>query len=239
MIIEMVIFSAAVFGLLVGLLAERVRMERRRPAKARGKVPAPTGLAFGIGEAGDTRFSGTAEDVARLRTVSDSRFAPRRFLSEVWAQRLNDIEELVADLGENWRVIPFVALDQILASSDEAANRAIAGQRVDMLIVTAAHMPVGAIQYRPVADMEEQEALRDALRTEALRRAGVACLQLRPIDGHFALRDALSQLSERRTSAQRPSETLVDAFSRPASQTQNAWQWPSSAERRVAGLRPA
>jgi hypothetical protein len=72
-----------------------------------------------------------------------------------------------------WQVMAQVSLGEILRSKDTEAFRCINSKRVDMLLVDADCMPRYAIEYQGEGHHQSAAAARDAVKKEALRRAGI------------------------------------------------------------------
>lgn len=181
--IEIAIFSAVIIGVVAGLLLENYR--RRIEPELAGPVPrraAPLRLTG----PGSARPGGIVDSAADLRLVSDAGFAPRPLLSGREADVLGFVEAAVAETRQGWRVVPQVRLVDIVASADAEANAVIGEHRLDMLIVSGAHLPVAALDYQPLGQLKEDSALRDAIKREALRRADIPFIEIRanePLEG--------------------------------------------------------
>jgi len=66
-----------------------------------------------------------------------------------------------------------VSLGEILVSKDVAAYRCINAKRVDLLLMDGDCQPRHAIEYQGGAHHQGAAAARDAVKKEALRRAGI------------------------------------------------------------------
>ncbi len=190
---EMVIFISVVLGMVGGFAFERVR-QRVEPAQAVAVATRPA--AAGAAAPGTSVAKPQAFDsVTRLRLVSDTNFSLRRLLTEREAERLAEVEGILADLEVDWRVMPQVSLSDILAAEDETAWRALGGQRVAMVILAANQMSIAAIDFQPMGQVREEDAVLDAVRREALRRSGIEYIELRANDGSDMLRSTLAELA--------------------------------------------
>ena len=74
-----------------------------------------------------------------------------------------------------WQVMAQVSLGEILRCGDAEAFRCINSKRVDLLIVDADCNPLHAIEYQGGGHFKgaHATAARDAVKKEALRRAGI------------------------------------------------------------------
>jgi hypothetical protein len=228
--VEIAIFTAVIVGVCAGLMLEnyRRRSEPEIAGPAPGKV-APLRLT-GPGTAWP---GGVVDGAAGLRLVSDAGFASKPLLSGREADALGFVEAATAEAGQGWRVVPQVRLVDILASSDAEANAVIGEQRLDMLIVSASHLPVAALDYQPLGQMRDDSALRDAIKREALRRADIPFIEIRanePLDAVKAqiLRLAAAPMPVKAVRVRAPAKTVaakaitVKAVSKKASAAPSA-----------------
>lgn len=75
-----------------------------------------------------------------------------------------------------------VSLGEILRSSDADAYSCINSKRVDLLLVDENCSPKHALEYQGHAHHQGKAAARDAVKKEALRRAGIGYHEI--IGGH-------------------------------------------------------
>ena len=116
-------------------------------------------------------------------------FQRRRLMSPKEAQVFKAAEAVVKTLDLKWRVMAQVSLGEVLASSDKRAYAAINSKRVDILLISSAGEPVAAIEYQGSGHYLGTAAARDAVKREALRRAGVAYIEVTPshdLAGHLS-----------------------------------------------------
>ncbi|HEX6859569.1 MAG TPA: DUF2726 domain-containing protein [Caulobacteraceae bacterium] len=119
----------------------------------------------------------------QLRIVAGADFEKRRLLSKAEAQFFAAAEKAIAERGLTWRVMAQVCLGEVLSSPDPEAYRAINSKRVDILIVTRGGEPVAAIEYQGAGHYKGSAPMRDAVKKEALRRAGVRYIEVTPEHG--------------------------------------------------------
>lgn len=194
MTIELVIFGSVILGVLGGLF-----LERMRPRLDGLSMPSGSNLRL----AGPGRTTGLAlaaprqDSAGQLRVVADARFAPKPLMSDNGARLLDDVETIIADLGTEWRVMAQVSLAEIVASSDAAAVSALDAHYVDLLIVAADRMPVAVVEYQALGQVRDDDAVRAAVKREALRRAGIVYFEVRSQDVPGELRDHLAAVAAR------------------------------------------
>lgn len=94
----------------------------------------------------------------------------------------------------SWQVMAQVSLGEILRSRDADAYRCINSKRVDLLLVDGHCRPRHVVEYQGGAHHQGSAAARDAVKREALRRAGIGYHEV--IAGHTTPSD-LRRLIER------------------------------------------
>lgn len=109
----------------------------------------------------------------QLRIVMGADFTVQPLLNRSEARVFNELERAVASCNPAWHVMAQVSLGEILRSKDVEAYRCVNSKRVDLLLVDADCQPRHAIEYQGGAHHQGTAAARDAVKKEALRRAGV------------------------------------------------------------------
>ena len=92
-----------------------------------------------------------------------------------------------------------VSLGEILASSDKAAFWAINAKRVDVLIVSDKYQPLAAIEFQGEGHYQGSAAARDAVKKEALRKAGIAYIEMTASHTPTDLRREIARLCPARS----------------------------------------
>jgi Protein of unknown function (DUF2726) len=138
----------------------------------------------------------TTDAAAQLKTVMAAEFKPRVILNRKESRVFAAVERTIDDLGGGWRLMAQVSLGEILWSDDKSAYWAINSKRVDMLIVDLKGMPLHAIEYQGSGHhIGGEAAARDAVKKEALRRAGIGYIEVSEGDTAAELRMKLARLS--------------------------------------------
>jgi hypothetical protein len=116
----------------------------------------------------------------QLRTVMKADFKPQALLNKSEARLFKAIDKWVIEMRPGWQVMAQVSLGEILRCEDKAAYACINSKRVDLLIVDADCKPLHAIEYQGGAQFKgaHATAARDAVKTEALRRAGISYVEV-------------------------------------------------------------
>src|SRR5690606_2597441 len=98
-----------------------------------------------------------------------------------------------------WRVMAQVSLGEVLSSPDPKAFSTINSKRVDLLLISNGGQPIAAIEFQGDGHYQGNAAARDAVKKDALRRAGVDYLEVKPGQTPGDLARAISQIAKART----------------------------------------
>lgn len=109
----------------------------------------------------------------QLRIVMDADFSIQPLLNKSEARVFRELDRIVIGCNPNWQVMAQVSLGEILGSDDPKAYSCINTKRVDLLLIDADCQPRHAIEYQGGAHYQSDAAARDAVKKEALRRAGI------------------------------------------------------------------
>lgn len=115
----------------------------------------------------------TQDAAEQLRIVMKSEFSARPLLNQSEARVFEELCQIVSRCKPGWRVMAQVSLGEILRSKDTEAFWCVNSKRVDMLLVDEACRPRHAIEYQGDGHHQGNAAARDAVKKEALRRAGI------------------------------------------------------------------
>ena len=99
------------------------------------------------------------------------------------------------ELAPDWRVMAQVSMGEILSSPSGEAYRAINSKRVDLLIVGPDDHALHAIEYQGSGHHLGPAATRDAVKKEALRKAGVSYVEVKSGDTPTEIRTQLAKLA--------------------------------------------
>ena len=193
-----VLFIAVLFvGAMIGIGIEKYdRWQKRRRWQERqgrqGKVvpfgPKADALAAKIPDAAD-----------QLRTVMKADFKAQPLLNKSEARLFNAIDKWVIELRPGWQVMAQVSLGEILRCADKDAYLCINSKRVDLLIVDDECKPIHAIEYQGGGHFKgaHHTAARDAVKKEALRRAGIGYVEVIAGDTPAELRRVVERLVQK------------------------------------------
>jgi hypothetical protein len=129
----------------------------------------------------------------QLHAVMESSFEKRRLLSPSEYRVFAIVEQEIAVRNAGYRVFAQTNLGEILSSKNEDAYKSINSKRVDILVVDRGGWPLLAIEYHGDGHYQGTAAARDAVKKEALRKAGVRYLEFSSSDSEHQIRSRLSE----------------------------------------------
>ena len=109
----------------------------------------------------------------QLRIVMGADFSIQPLLNTREARVFRELDRIVISLNPEWQVMAQVSVGEILRCQDAEAYRCINSKRIDLLLVDGDCHPRHAIEYQGGAHYQGTAAARDAVKKEALRRAGI------------------------------------------------------------------
>ena len=161
-------------GAVCGIAVERfVESQKRAERKAYWAGRKGGGKA---GKAADfTPRDAAATDVAadQLKAVMKADFRSRALLNRPEAQVFGVLDKLVLARNPGWQVMAQVSLGEFLASDDADAYRCVNSKRVDFALMSPDCRVAHALEYHGNGHHQGSAAARDAVKQEALRKAGI------------------------------------------------------------------
>ena len=148
-----------------------------------------------------------ADAADQLRIVMGTDFSIQPLLNHSEARVFRELDRAVIACNPQWQVMAQVSLGEIIRSKDAAAYGCINSKRVDLLMVDGDCRPRHAIEYQGHAHHQGTAAARDAVKKEALRRAGAGIGYHEVVAGHPTPAD-LRRLVEKLVDA--PAETELN-----------------------------
>ena len=130
-------------------------------------------------------------------------FTVQPLLNKSEARVFKELDSMVISCNPGWQVMAQVSLGEILRSRNADAYGCINLKRVDLLLVDENCRPRHAIEYQGAAHYQGTAAARDAVKKEALRRAGISYHEV--VSGHTTpseLRLLVDKLVDRPQAAQ-------------------------------------
>jgi hypothetical protein len=174
------LMSVLAVGAVMGIAVERLvegqkRAQRRaywqgRNAGKRGDKPVRL-IKDGLADAAKTKTSATDQ----LACVMEAKFSARPLLNRPEANLFKALDAAVIARNPGWQVMAQVSLGEFLASPDKDAYWAVNSKRVDFALMDPDARVVHAIEYQGTGHHQAggAAAARDAVKKEALRKAGI------------------------------------------------------------------
>ena len=121
-----------------------------------------------------------------MEYVSRVDFEPERLLNQSEYRILLLLEKVVREIDGGYRVMAQTSMGEIIkprpssASNEERdlARRSINSKRLDFLVVDRAGWPHLAVEYQGHGHYGDKAFMRDAVKREALRKAGIRFLEI-------------------------------------------------------------
>jgi hypothetical protein len=198
---EAVLAAASAIAFLAGAGFDRTWWRLRRRAGRPGRARPSLALV--------PRAPAAFDAAEQLRAIERAPFSARPLLNRGEVRLLRVLDEACAAEAPDWRVMAQVSLGEILASPDEAAYRAINTKRVDFLIVGEDGRALHAIELQGRGHHQGTAATRDAIKKEALRRAGIGYVEVVPGDTPAEVRALIAKLVQRERAGVSPSRTAL------------------------------
>lgn len=189
---ELLIAVLAV-GAVMGMAIEQfLAQTRRRAWQKQNRKNRPDDRA---GEPGaEPRPPKPLDSADQLRIVMAAKFTPQPLLNKSEARVFKELDRIVIGCNPNWQVMAQVCLGEILRCQDAKAYSCVNSKRVDLLLIDGDCQPRHAIEYQGGAHHQGTAAARDAVKKEALRRAGIGYHEV--VAGHTTPAD-LKRLVEK------------------------------------------
>ena len=177
-------------GALIGVGFERVIAKaeaEKRKAYWRGrnaKKSGKNGAALKTIEKAEREQAVGADFAAeQLKTVSRARFSSRSLLNKSEAKVFDALDKAVIARNPGWQVMAQVSLGEFLTSPDKDAFLAVNSKRVDFALMDEKCCVVHALEYQGSGHHTgTSAAARDAVKKEALRKAGIGYHEI--VAGH-------------------------------------------------------
>ena len=135
----------------------------------------------------------------QLKAVSRAKFTSRALLNKSEANVFEALDKAVIARNPRWQVMAQVSLGEFLASPDKDAFLAVNSKRVDFALMDENCRVVHALEYQGSGHHTgTSAAARDAVKREALRKAGIGYHEV--VAGHTTPSD-LRALVERLVTA--------------------------------------
>ena len=118
----------------------------------------------------------------QLKTVMKAKFRRRALLNKKEAPVFHSLDKFVIERNPGWQVMAQVSVGEFLASDDKDAYFAINSKRVDFVLMDEKCQARHALEYQGNGHHQGSAAARDAVKKEALRKAGIGYHEI--VAGH-------------------------------------------------------
>lgn len=146
----------------------------------------------------------------QLMAVESSSFERQQIMNRTEYRVFKVLETEVASAKKGYRVFVQIPLGEILKAQQEIARRSINSKRVDAVVVDRAGWPIVAIECQGSGHYQNNAAARDAVKREALRKAGVRYLEVFPDQSDEQIRSHLREHLEYAAGEKSGSNQAVD-----------------------------
>lgn len=207
------LFMILAIGGVIGIGVEKLTASAERKRKSeywRNKSRGNFQVSNGQKQALETNPSNIAAE--QLKKVMSADFKARPLLNRSEHRLFGVVEKALQDFTKGWRVMGQVSLGEILASKDRDAYFAINSKRVDLLIVDTRSQPVCALEFQGQGHhIGKTAAARDATKKEALRRAGIAYVEIVTGDTPAEVREKIQKIVQQNREAAHSGDISVKA----------------------------
>ena len=133
-----------------------------------------------FGKTGQAAKLATAAD--QLETVMAADFKPRSLLNKSEANVFRTLDEAVIARNPGWQVMAQVSLGEFLSSPDKSAFSCVNSKRVDFALMDRNCYVQHVLEYQGKGHHQGSAAARDAVKKEAVRKAGIGYHEI--VAGH-------------------------------------------------------
>lgn len=168
----------------------RFRRQRFRDNRSKLRIIAKRGE--------DEALASASEQLVRVMAAD---FKPRALLNRSESQVFRALDAAVIARNPDWQVMAQVSLGEFLSSPDRSAYAAVNSKRVDFALMDSECRVRHALEYQGDGHHRGNAAARDAVKKEALRKAGIGYYEV--VAGHTTpteLRRLIDKLVPAKTS---------------------------------------
>ncbi|GGD88662.1 hypothetical protein GCM10011515_05410 [Tsuneonella deserti] len=173
LVLLIVMTVGGVIGIALEGTLNRIDREKRRAYwRGRNAANGKRGAKFVPIKEPEVQAADFAAD--QLKAVSKASFSARALLNRPEAAVFKALDKAVIERNPGWQVMAQVSLGEFLASPDKDAYFAINSKRVDFALMDENARVVHALEYQGNGHhLGISAAARDAVKKEALRKAGI------------------------------------------------------------------
>jgi hypothetical protein len=174
------LIAGLLVGATIGMNVERFRSKMRRQAwrdrnrwRWERKRPVGDNDIGRLAPKPDMAAPKRSDAADQLRIVMGADFTIQPLLNKKEARVFSELDRIVISRNPGWQVMAQVSMGEILRCEDANAYSCINSKRVDLLLVDENCRPRHAVEYQGGGHYQGTAAARDAVKKEALRRAGI------------------------------------------------------------------
>jgi hypothetical protein len=190
-LLAVLLFVTAVVLAGVALRPGREKHARKspwRPAKSSVVWTGPDEFSKSRNQAAPGYTSDFGNAAFQLNAVMKAAFQRQRVMNGYEYNVFKIVENEARAIRNGYRVFAQTSLGEVLRSKDPDAFRCVNSKRVDILVIDREGLPKLAIEYQGAGHYQGDAAARDAVKKEALRKAGVAYMEVTPEDSDEQIR---------------------------------------------------
>lgn len=118
----------------------------------------------------------------QLQVVMQAKFHSRPLLNSPESKVFKALDEAVIARNSKWQVMAQVSLGEFLGSPNKRAYSCVNSKRVDFALMDENSCVIHALEYQGSGHHQGSAAARDAVKKEALRKAGIGYHEI--VAGH-------------------------------------------------------
>lgn len=183
MLLLAVLAVGAVIGIAVEKFTNAAERARRRAYWQGRNHKGGKGATIHTIRQPDAKQDATLEIAAdQLKLVMKADFRSRPLLNKAEGTVFRSLDKIVIARNPDWQVMAQVSVGEFVGCDDEAAYRSINSKRVDFVLMDENCQARHALEYQGNGHHQGSAAARDAVKKEALRKAGIGYHEI--VAGH-------------------------------------------------------
>ncbi len=171
---------------MIGFLLFLLFNLRNRHGKATKRQSVTSSNVIPFTRSGPGRADDMSDPAAQMEAISRVDFEPVRLLNREEAPLLPLLENCARAIGRGHRVMAQTSLGELIRPSPGSASReqtrrahaSINSKRLDFAIIDRGGRLVCAVEYQGSGHYHRRSFMRDAVKREALRKAGIALVEI-------------------------------------------------------------
>ena len=162
------------------------RRRSRQRGKSRPRFSGRQGTRRWSEEGRRSDASRLGDPRAQMEFISRVDFEPEPLLNKSEYRILQLLEKVVREIGVGYRVMAQTSMGEIIAPRTSSASkeerdlayRSINSKRLDFLVINRFGLPCLAVEYQGHGHYQGKAFMRDAVKREAIRKAGIGFLEI-------------------------------------------------------------